>query len=281
MYHYHLYRATTFQEIPDFDSFVFFCLHFFIQGTLHFREWIRHFKQPGWLLIHFLSLICCLRYKISCCNRFIVKESSWSFSLTFPFSWQKCNLILLWFFGWLERHRKFKRRCSSVPELGNMDFSLAGTCAWTPFHPESETGVRAGLIFGLNDLFQSKWFYDSMVCITITPTGSTLPIFLDLNSSFKLFLVNQSYKFLFLPGLWRLYNCRKLLCPHLLKGKFWANIQCSWMYLLYLSNDIAFALQYLLNLSIIIFEVPSLYFHTLKSDEIMLLLSLHLWPFKC
>lgn len=67
------------------------------------------------------------RYKISCCNRFIVKENSWSFSLTFPFSWQECNLILVWFFGWLERYSKFKRRCSSVPQLGNMDFSLAGT----------------------------------------------------------------------------------------------------------------------------------------------------------
>lgn len=48
-----------------------------------------------------------------------------------------------------------------MPELGNMDFSLAGTCAWTPFHPESETGVsggpgRAGLIFGLSGLFQPK-----------------------------------------------------------------------------------------------------------------------------
>lgn len=64
-----------------------------------------------------------------------------------------------------------------MPELGNMDFSLAGTCAWTPFHPEPETGVSAGVILGLSDLFQPERFYDSMVWITITTTACTLLIF--------------------------------------------------------------------------------------------------------
>lgn len=52
-----------------------------------------------------------------------------------------------------------------MPQSGNTDFSLAGTCAWTSFHPESETGVRpgsSGLILELSDLFLNDfmipWF---------------------------------------------------------------------------------------------------------------------------
>lgn len=92
-----------------------------------------------------------------------------------------------------------------------------------------------------------KGFYDSMVWITITTTGSTLLIFLSppaQNFPLKLSLVNQSYKFLFLPGLWRSSNCRKLFCPHLLKGKFWANIQCSWPVSMYLQMKICIFYAY-------------------------------------
>lgn len=62
MYHYNLPRATIFWRNTWFlmPGSVGFFIYFFIQGTLHFREWIRHFKHPGWLLIQFLNLIFCL-----------------------------------------------------------------------------------------------------------------------------------------------------------------------------------------------------------------------------
>lgn len=105
-----------------FDASISFC--FFIQGTLHFREWIRHIKHPDWLLICFQSLISVSWYKISYYNGFIgKKENSWSFNLTFLFSLQEFSIALISWRAWnMWKIPKKLQLCATIKKHGFLPF---------------------------------------------------------------------------------------------------------------------------------------------------------------